>query len=123
VLAQRLAARICENCKEAYIPSPDVLRKYFKDEGPDVVYFFRGRGCPVCRGSGYKGRIAFHELVIITEEVRTLIAQRASERDITIAAAKVGFKPLRYDGLKKVLLGLTTIEEIENNTSIEFGAG
>ncbi|HEY0944658.1 MAG TPA: GspE/PulE family protein [Opitutaceae bacterium] len=120
VLAQRLAARICENCKEPYQPSRDVLRRYFQDEGLTDVCFYRGRGCPVCRGTGYKGRIAFHELVIITEEIRTLISERRSAQELTRAAAKVGYRPLRYDGLKKVLLGLTTIEEIEQNTSIEF---
>lgn len=120
VLAQRLAARICENCKEPYYPAREVLQKYFKEEGLVDVPFYRGRGCPACRGTGYKGRIAFHELVLITEEIRTLITNRASVQEITAAAAKVGFKPLRYDGLKKVLLGLTTIEEIEANTSFEW---
>jgi type IV pilus assembly protein PilB len=120
VLAQRLAARICENCKEPYYPSREVLQKYFKDEGLIDVPFYRGRGCTSCRGTGYKGRVAFHELVLITEEIRTLITNRASVQEITAAAAKVGFKPLRYDGLKKVLLGLTTIEEIEANTSFEW---
>jgi len=121
VLAQRLAARICENCKEAYVPSPEVLEKYFLPEGLREVHFYKGRGCHACRGTGYKGRIAFHELVIVTEEVRTLITKGASAQEITSAAAKVGFKPLRYDGLKKVLLGLTTIEEIEASTSLELG--
>jgi type II secretory ATPase GspE/PulE/Tfp pilus assembly ATPase PilB-like protein len=120
VLAQRLAARICENCKEPYYPSREVLRKYFKDEGLIDVPFYRGRGCTACRGTGYKGRVAFHELVLITEEIRTLIGKRASVQEITAAAVKVGFKPLRYDGLKKVLLGLTTIDEIEANTSFEW---
>lgn len=120
VLAQRLAARICENCKEPYYPSRDVLKKYFRDEGLTDVPFFRGRGCSSCRNTGYKGRVAFHELVLITEEIRTLITNRASVQQITAAASKVGFKPLRYDGLKKVLLGLTTIEEIEANTSFEW---
>lgn len=120
VLAQRLAARICENCKEAYYPSRDVLLKYFKAEGLTEVPFFRGRGCNKCRGTGYKGRVAFHELVLITEEIRTLISENRSAQEITRAAAKVGFKPLRYDGLKKVLLGLTTIDEIEQNTSLEL---
>ncbi|CAM2860799.1 GspE/PulE family protein [Rariglobus hedericola] len=120
VLAQRLAARICENCKEPYYPSREVLQKYFRDEGLTDVPFFRGRGCPSCRGTGYKGRVAFHELVLITEEIRTLITNNASVQQITTAAAKVGFKPLRYDGLKKVLLGLTTIEEIDANTSFEW---
>ncbi|HWA86028.1 MAG TPA: GspE/PulE family protein [Opitutus sp.] len=120
VLAQRLAARICENCKEAYYPSRDVLRKYFDDDGLTEVPFYRGRGCAVCRGTGYKGRIAFHELILITEEIRTLISEGRSAQEITRAAAKVGYRPLRYDGLKKVLLGLTTIEEIEQNTSFEW---
>jgi len=120
VLAQRLVARICDSCKEPYTPSRETLRRYFKDEGMTDVTFYRGRGCPSCRGTGYKGRIAFHELVLITEEIRTLISEGRSAQEITRAAAKVGFKPLRYDALKKVLLGLTTIEEIEQNTSIEW---
>ncbi|MFT3781637.1 MAG: GspE/PulE family protein [Nibricoccus sp.] len=120
VLAQRLVGRICESCKEPYIPTRETLQRYFKDEGLTEVTFYRGRGCPACRGTGYKGRIAFHELVLITEEIRTLISEGKSAQEITRAAAKVGFKPLRYDGLKKVLLGLTTIEEIEENTSFEW---
>jgi type IV pilus assembly protein PilB len=120
VLAQRLAARICDACKEAYYPSRETLQRYFKDEGLAEVPFFRGRGCGACRHTGYRGRIAFHELVLVTEEVRTLISEGRSVQEISRAAAKVGYKPLRYDGLKKVLLGLTTIEEIENNTSFEW---
>ena len=120
VLAQRLAARICEACKEAYYPPREVLQKYFQDEGLTEVPFYRGRGCPVCRGTGYKGRIAFPDLVLITEEIRTIISEGRSGQEITQAAAKVGFRPLRYDGLKKVLLGLTTIDEIEQNTSFEW---
>ncbi|QYM77667.1 GspE/PulE family protein [Horticoccus luteus] len=120
VLAQRLAARICENCKESYQPSREVLLRYFEEEGLEDVPFYRGRGCPACRGTGYKGRVAFHELVLITEEIRTLIAEGRSAADINKAAAKVGYRPLRYDGLKKVLMGLTTIEEIDENTSFEW---
>jgi type IV pilus assembly protein PilB len=120
VLAQRLAARICEHCKEAYYPAPETLRRYFLDEGLVETPFYRGRGCAKCRGTGYKGRIAFHELVLITEEIRSLISDGRSAQEITRAAAKVGYRPLRYDGLKKVLLGLTTIEEIEQNTSFEW---
>ena len=122
VLAQRLAARICEHCKEAYYPSPDMLRRYFLDDGLTEVPFYRGRGCPKCRGTGYKGRIAFHELVLITEEIRTLISEGRSAQEITRAATKIGYRPLRYDGLKKVLLGLTTIDEIEQNTSFEWAS-
>ena len=120
VLAQRLAARICENCKEAYTPGREVLAKYFQDEGLTDVSFYRGRGCPKCRNTGYKGRVAIHELVLITDEIRALISEERSVQEITKAAAKVGYRPLRYDGLKKVLLGMTTIAEIEQNTSFEW---
>ncbi len=120
VLSQRLAARICEKCKEAYYPSRDVLRKYFVDEGLTEVPFFRGRGCAHCRDTGYRGRVAFHELVIITEEIRQMISDRKSVQEITRAAYKGGYRPMLYDGLNKVLLGLTTIEEVEENCSIEL---
>jgi type IV pilus assembly protein PilB len=120
VLAQRLAARICESCKEAYTPSRETLAKYFKEDDLPDVTFYRGKGCPRCRGTGYKGRVAIHELVLITEEIRALISEGRSVQEITRAAAKVGYKPLRYDGLKKVLLGMTTITEIEQNTSFEW---
>lgn len=122
VLAQRLAARICENCKEAYQPSRELLCKYFLEEGLTDVPFYRGRGCPACKGTGYKGRIAIHELIVVTDEIRTLISEQRSAQEITRAAAKVGYRSLRYDGLKKVLLGMTTIEEIEENTSFEWSS-
>ena len=122
VLAQRLAARICEHCKEAYYPSPEALRRFFLDDGLAEVPFYRGRGCTKCRGTGYKGRIAFHELVLISEQIRSMISEGRSAQEITRAATKIGYRPLRYDGLKKVLLGLTTIEEIEQNTSFEWAS-
>jgi type II secretory ATPase GspE/PulE/Tfp pilus assembly ATPase PilB-like protein len=120
VLSQRLAARICDKCKEAYYPPRETLLKYFKTEGLTDVPFFRGRGCPHCRGTGYRGRVAFHELVIITEEIRQMISDRRSVQEISRAANKVGYRPLRYDGLNKVLIGLTTIEEVEENSSLDL---
>ena len=120
VLSQRLAARICEKCKEAYYPPRDVLLKYFVEDGLTEVPFYRGRGCSHCRDTGYRGRVAFHELVVITEEIRHMISERRSVQEITKAAFKVGYRPLRYDGLNKVLLGLTTIDEIEQNCSFEL---
>ena len=117
---QRLEARICEKCKEAYYPPREVLLHYFQEEGLTDVPFYRGRGCTHCRGTGYRGRVAFHELVLVTDEIRQLINERKSAQEITRAAERVGFKPLRYDGLRKVLLGLTTITEIEQNSSFEW---
>jgi type IV pilus assembly protein PilB len=120
VVAQRLAARICQRCKEPYYPSRDILRKYFLDEGLSDVPFYRGRGCAECGHTGYRGRVSFHELVLVTEEMRSIIGRNGSMEELGRAARKVGYRPLRYDGLKKVLLGLTTIEEIEQNTSFEW---
>ncbi|MDP0500430.1 MAG: GspE/PulE family protein [Verrucomicrobiota bacterium JB022] len=121
VLAQRLAARICEKCKEPYYPSRNQLERYFKDIPDDrEVPFYHGRGCNHCRQSGLRGRIAFHELLVVTNELRSLINRSASEAEMLVAARKAGYRSLRYDGLKKVLLGLTTIEEIEAQSVVEW---
>lgn len=121
VLGQRLAARICDRCKEAYHPGQEILEQYFFDIPDDKdLTFYRGKGCPNCRNSGYRGRISFHELVMVTEHMRTLISQNAPMQHITQEAERVGYRPLRYDGLKKVLLGLTTIQEIDANAAFSF---
>jgi type IV pilus assembly protein PilB len=120
ILGQRLAPRLCENCKEPYRPEEHVLRRYFNDEPMPDVTFYRGRGCRVCKQSGFKGRVAFHELFILNRRIRSLIARRADHAEIIEEAQRIGYRPLRYDGLKKVLLGLTTIEEIEAQTPLEF---
>ncbi len=120
VLSQRLARRICENCKEPYRPSDDLLRRYFDDAEFPEVTFYRGRGCPLCSRTGFKGRIAFHELLLVNRRVRALISRGASQMEIADAATRIGYRPLRYDGLLKVLLGLTTIEEIEAQTPVEI---
>ncbi len=120
VMSQRLAARICENCREPYIPGEDELRRHFLDEGLEKVPFYRGAGCSQCGNTGYQGRVALHELVVVTDEMRVMITAQAPMTEIARAAKKVGYRPMRYDGLKKVLLGLTTIEEVERITLEEM---
>jgi len=120
VVGQRLAARICEHCKESYQPAEEVLRKYFHDPQLPEVTFFRGRGCHVCNRTGYKGRVAFHELFLVNRAMRAKIAAGSDQLELIKMAARIGYRPLRYDGLKKVLLGLTTIDEIEAQTPVEF---
>jgi type IV pilus assembly protein PilB len=120
VLGQRLAARICENCKEAYQPAEEVLRRYFDDPKLPEVTFYRGRGCHVCNRTGYKGRVAFHELFLVNRPMRAKITSGSNQAELIEMAARIGYRPLRYDGLKKVLLGLTTIDEIEAQTPVEF---
>lgn len=121
VMAQRLAARICEKCREPYFPSKSVLERYFRDIPTDrEIPFYQGKGCESCRGGGYRGRVAFHELLLVSDKVRSLITQNAGIRELTMAASELGYKPLRYDGLKKVLLGLTTPEEIDRHCGLEW---
>ena len=120
VIGQRLAGRICDHCKISYKPSQAVLNRFFYDSAEADVSFYRGSGCSYCRESGYRGRIAFHELVVATEEMRNLISRNAGLQELKEAAEAVGYKSLRYDGLLKVLLGMTTVEEIEKHTSLEW---
>lgn len=122
VLAQRLAARVCDRCKQAYQASPGVLKRYFDSVRDQKVTLYKGLGCQACRNSGYKGRVSFHELVTVTENMRTLIAENAAVQLITEEAEKAGYRPLRYDGIKKALLGLTTLDEIDAKTSVSFSS-
>jgi len=113
VMAQRLVQRICVSCRSPYKPSADVLERHFEFEGDPDVPFYRGAGCKDCRGTGFRGRIGIHELVVPDDEIRGLLIENAPLTRIAEAARRGGFRSLRYDGLKKVLRGLTTIEEIE----------
>ncbi|MFC1613802.1 GspE/PulE family protein [Gemmatimonadota bacterium] len=120
ILAQRLVRRICVHCKERYKLAREEIEEIFIWDGKEDVYFSRGKGCPECNSTGYSGRIAIHELFVLRPELRALIAKEdTSSLDLQELANKHGFKPLRYDGLKKVLRGLTTIEEIDRATVAE----
>jgi type IV pilus assembly protein PilB len=113
VLAQRLVRRICVACRVAYQPSREELERYFEFKGDPEVSFYRGAGCKECGETGYRGRIGIHELAVPNREVRGLLIEGAPLTTIGDAARRGGFRPLHYDGLKKVLRGLTTIEEVE----------
>ena len=116
LMAQRLVRRICPHCIEKYPAPKSVLDDNFEWDGGTQVFFYRGKGCPKCRGTGYLGRLALHELFILNNATREKIAQNASILVVEEIALQSGFKPMRYDGLKKVLRGLTTIEEVDRVT-------
>ncbi len=121
VLTQHLAARIYENCKRAYNPEQELLSKFFYDyEEVETPVFYESKGCPNCRDAGYRGRIAFHEMALIINQMRSLISTGGTEAELSAAAEKVGCRPLRHDGLKKVLLGFTTVDELEKHTSFDL---
>lgn len=115
-MSQRLVRRICESCKEAYQLTPEEIQKYFEWDGYTPVSFYRGKGCPECNNTGYKGRIAIFEIFLTNSNLRTLIARNATIGEIEEASENMGYKSLRYDGMMKVLRGHTTIDELERVT-------
>jgi len=115
VMAQRLVRRLCEHCKEKYELSRAEIEEFFIWDG-QPVFFHRAKGCERCNFTGFSGRIAIHELFIIDEATRQHIARNASILDIQKYARDAGFTTMRYDGFKKVLMGLTTVDEINQVT-------
>lgn len=113
VLAQRLVRKICDHCRESYQPERQVMDRLFDWDGATEVSFFRGKGCTECHQTGYSGRVAIHELFILDDEVRSMVSRNASILDIQSCAIRSGFKNMHYDGIKKVLRGITTLEEVE----------
>lgn len=121
VLAQRLCARLDDDNKEAFRPNEEMLSGLFDDVSDiDDLLLYRPTANVAGTPKAYRGRVAIHELVTVTDEIRALISERSSVQEIAKAAKLVGYKTLRYDALKKALLGLTTLEEVERNTSQEW---
>jgi type IV pilus assembly protein PilB len=114
VLAQRLARRLCPKCKEAYQPSEESLvhARFPWTPGEPVPTLYRPVGCSNCSKTGYKGRMALHEVMTVTEDVERLAVERRSADEISRTARAQGMQTLRSDGMAKVLLGHTSLEEI-----------
>jgi type IV pilus assembly protein PilB len=121
VLSQRLVRRICSSCKEQYEPSEAELAPYFSGYKGVPVKLYRGRGCPKCFGSGFSGRVGIYEFVEVSERMRELITEKQSVVLLIEEAKRVGHRSLRYDGLKKALIGWTTLEEVERSTLPDVG--
>jgi len=133
VLAQRLAKRICPECRTEYTPAPDELDKllleYCHDSKIDArkqmqkwlgryggargkIRLFRASGCDHCDHTGYLGRIGLHELLVVDTATRRLIQSRSPVADVRDAAMATGMRTLRQDGIEKVLQGLTDIRQV-----------
>ncbi len=113
VLAQRLARRLCPDCKQKYTPEEEALTRVafpFKPGKPPKLY--RAVGCKKCSGIGYKGRMGVHEVFRMSEELERLTVANASADDIKRQAIAEGMRTLREDGFEKVSMGLTSIEEV-----------
>jgi len=114
VVAQRLARRLCERCKTPKDLSEDDLRRLRVRDEPDqpIPTVFQPNGCTFCSNTGFRGRLALHEVMTVTEEIERLAVSRASSAEIERTARAQGMLTLREDGWEKVKLGLTSIEEI-----------
>jgi len=125
VAAQRLVRRICEKCKEPVEVSPEILINLGVDSAEVGGGFstFNGRGCGNCNGTGYRGRLAIYEVMVMHEGLKELILRNASVVELKREAVKLGMSTLRMSALQKVREGLTTIEETVRVTDTDKGFG
>ncbi|MBC7839185.1 MAG: Flp pilus assembly complex ATPase component TadA [Nitrospiraceae bacterium] len=113
VLSQRLARRVCPACAVSRAPLPEVVEKVGgSGRLPASPSWKAGAGCAACQHSGYKGRLAIHELLEVTEPLRELISARAADHVIRNAARRAGMRTMMEDGITKAAQGLTTLEEV-----------
>lgn len=116
VVAQRLVRKICEFCKDEYQPTEEIFYRAGLSGLSGRAPFYRGTGCKKCNYQGYSGRIAIHEVFLVNEEIQNMIFKNETTNKLREAAVKNGFRDLRFDGLKKVIAGLTTLDEIQRVT-------
>ena len=121
VIAQRLVKRVCEDCSSPYHPTPDAwaeMARAYAADGLDQFRFGpeaelrRGKGCESCNGTGYRGRLAIHELLVGSDAMRRLMQTRAPMAEMLAQARKEGMTTLVQDGVLKVLQGLTTFDQV-----------
>ena len=109
--AQRLVRRVCANCREEFLPEPEMLERLGITSGAETV-FYHGAGCGRCKNRGYLGRLAIIEALPVSEAIRRLVIKRASAAVIKTQAVSEGMKTLRMAGIDKALEGATTLEEV-----------
>jgi general secretion pathway protein E len=115
MMAQRLVRLLCPNCREPFAPTAETLRELGLtpvDLAQHSGQCFQGRGCEACRYTGYRGRTAIYELLVLDDPVRDLIMQRANANMIKTTAVQRGMQTLLHNGARKVLEGRTTAEEV-----------
>ncbi len=117
ILAQRLVRRVCRGCKEEYEPSDEVLRRLGVDRSLiGSKKFAQGRGCETCNFTGYKGRMAITEILVVDERLRELMLSGASTSQLARAAVESGMSTLRECGLQAIFSGSSTVEEVLRET-------
>ena len=112
VLSQRLIRSLCSNCKESYKPLEEEIKELGLQSSSNKMQFYRGKGCHICKGTGYAGRTGLFELMVMNEELRHVTMKDPSSSQLKDLSVKFGMKTLRQDGIQKVLQGITTISEV-----------
>jgi len=113
IASQRLTRKVCTECKEEEkVPVPALVSLGFSEEEAMAMKCYKGKGCPACNGSGYKGRIALYEVMPLKDELKELILEGASADELKKTAIRLGMKTLRTSGLTKIKEGITSIEEV-----------
>ena len=121
ILAQRLVRRICKECRTEITPTEEQLAQLGVTEAEIAgKHFYQGAGCVACNNTGYKGRTAIHEFLVMNEEIRNIILRNGSIAEMHDAAVRNGMTPLREAGMQKIFEGTTTIEEVVRETVLDY---
>ncbi len=119
IVAQRLVRRLCENCKQEYTPDKNLLfLAGLTEEQCTETTFYKAGGCEKCINTGYRGRMAIMEIMVLDEHIKSLILQTSDSNLIKTEAVKRGMKTLRKDGISRILSGITTVEEVLRVTNV-----
>lgn len=120
-VGQRLVRTLCKECRTPFTPEKALLDELGVPPGPDgkTPVFFHGKGCPACKGTGFKGRMGLYEIFIPNEDIRSMIARKETTTTITREAKRSGFTPLRAQGVRAVLEGLAAVEDVLLATHID----
>ncbi|HAH20307.1 MAG TPA: type II secretion system protein GspE, partial [Candidatus Omnitrophica bacterium] len=119
LIAQRLVRLVCPNCKVSYQVTKEALRDFNLGKEQENIEIFKGKGCSLCKFSGYKGRTGIHEVMLMNNALREMVIQKASSQQIKKKAIECGMRTLRQDGWDKIAKGLTTVEEVLRVTQQE----
>ena len=112
IIAQRFVRKICPHCSEEYVPDKETLERAGLLNLPGDFHLIRGKGCKACLGSGYLERVPLFEILLVNDRLSSLIHKGSSYGEIKLEAEKFGFTNMRYDGLRKALAGITTLDEV-----------
>lgn len=119
IIAQRLVRKICEKCRYSEVVPRNSVTDFFHDESvtklipqSETIRLYKGKGCPICHGTGYQGRVALFEVLEVTEAIRKLITEEKDAETIYVKAQGEGMQTMLMDGIAKVMSGVTTLEEV-----------